>query len=172
MGRHPKSAVEKKATGNPGNRKPRMAPKATPAGKKPPLWLTDRSAKAIWKKLHAELSAVSILQNRDEYALARYCRYLAEWVKADRKLKESVYLTDSAHGKMLRIHPLFNVRKMLHADLFQLEIPFGLTPLSRHNLVAQQAAQIQHSLPLDETLPAPAPVVDEDIAGPIPQRMN
>ena len=102
MGRKPKSAAEKKATGNPGNRPIVVAPPMKPAGKKPPTWLTGTVAKAIWKKGHAELSAVSILFNRGEHAFARYCKYLADWIAVDTKLKSFAYETDSARGKMLR----------------------------------------------------------------------
>jgi phage terminase small subunit len=62
-----------------------------PAGKKPPTWLTNTVAKAIWKKGHAELSAVSILLNRGEHAFARYCKYLADWIAVDTKLKSFAY---------------------------------------------------------------------------------
>ncbi len=58
-----------------------------------------------------------------------------------RKLCEtkSVYETNTRHGKMKRIHPLFAIQERLERRLLALEDRFGLSPQARQSIMLRLA---------------------------------
>jgi P27 family predicted phage terminase small subunit len=107
-----------------------------------PHWLTDDMALKAWNQLCSDMAASSLLKRADTNILGRYCTYMAEWVTLDQKLRklgDVVYETDTKHGKMQRIHPLFLARDRTESNLVKMEDSLGLTPRARIAILAHLA---------------------------------
>jgi P27 family predicted phage terminase small subunit len=114
--------------------------------------------------MNRDMSSSNLIKKADGNAFGRYCAYMAEWVELDRKLREMgevIYETDTRHGKMQRIHPLFNARDRTESNLIKLEEQLGLTPRARIAILAHLSGQ-QPSLPGLGDEPAIAAQRDED----------
>jgi P27 family predicted phage terminase small subunit len=143
-GPKPEPAAVKIAKGNPGHR-PIGADPQIPADQAgpvaPPLWL-KKAGLAIWERLAPRLTAMKLLSAVDAEAFGRYCRNFARWEKMQRILdkEDEFYESESAHGKLKRVHPAFLVSDRLERQLLASEDRFGLNPAERQRLFAARAA--------------------------------
>lgn len=147
MARNRAPEAERAAKGSDVSHRPepkKLEDKTPPSSGIAPKWLKGAMAKAIWEQVQKDTSSIGLIKKLDGNALARYCRYMGDWVDIDRKLKalgNVVYETDTKHGKMQRIHPLFLARDRTESNLIKLEEQLGLTPRSRMAIIAHLAGQ-------------------------------
>lgn len=186
MGRRAMTAEQQEARGNPGHRPARQRTTLTAQVLTRPDWLTNEVAQQVWDKLGADEGSLYFLRQTDLNAFARYCTYMANWIEADEKLTalgSPVYETQSAHGNMLRVHPLSVVRSRLEDDLTKLESELGLNPSARLRIVQQLAARgaqgglfdkpaAAQTEATDEVSPAPPDADDMDAIGGLNSRLN
>src|SRR3979411_433277 len=122
----PKPTQLKLLQGNPGKRKlnptePKFA--GTPAC---PTWLT-KAAKAEWKRVVAELSALDMLRSVDSAALAAYCQSYARWRSAEEIVdKEGQTVNEPVLNKMGEVvgyktkrHPATTIAKDALASMLR-----------------------------------------------------
>lgn len=113
-----------------------------------PSWLTE-TGKEVWRRLAPDLRQLKFLRRTDGAAFARYCDLYADWIDVVTRLRRlaeletrpdgaMVYETDSAHGMMRRVEPLFKEKLALNKELVRLEQDFGLNPAARYSLWGQQ----------------------------------
>lgn len=146
MARNRQPEVDAVAKGSDVSHRPepkKLEDKTPPASGIAPKWLKGAMAKAIWAQIQNDASSVGLIKKLDNNSLGRYCRYMGDWVDIDRKLKalgNVVYETDTKHGKMQRIHPLFLARDRTESNLIRLEEQLGLTPRSRMSIIAHLAS--------------------------------
>lgn len=143
-GPKPEPAAVKIAKGNPGNRPIGVDPQITAdqgVPVTPPAWL-KKSGLAIWERLAPRLTAMKLLSQVDAEAFGRYCRNFARWQKMQLILdkEDEFYESESAHGKLKRVHPAFLVSDRLERQLLASEDRFGLNPAERQRLFAARAA--------------------------------
>jgi phage terminase small subunit len=110
-GRKPKPTAIKIHEGNPGKRPLNNLDNqlTDPSNDAPPRWLSDpqvsvdlesipmsQLATSVWDSLYPEMKSLSIIKERDKDHFARYCYYLALWLK----LKSFV----DTHGTIMVTH--------------------------------------------------------------------
>jgi len=157
MGRRgpkPEPAAIKQAKGNPGRRAIGADP-ATPAEAAQtdapekavvvvaaPTWLKKEGLK-IWDRLAPRLISMKLLSPIDAEPFGRYCQNFARWAKMQRILDEEgeVYESESAHGKLKRVHPAFLIGDRVERQLLAAEDRFGINPAERQRLYAARASQ-------------------------------
>ncbi len=158
----------KRAKGNPGKRALPLVADA-PGGAIRPLAKLRPAAISVWHQLAPELERLNFLRATDRQAFGRYCDTLAHYwevTTALRKAGGDTYETESLHGKMLRVHPLFLVQERLFRRLTELEDRFGLSPAARQSIMLR-LAQAQPMLPFDAKPGAPQPAASPDAQSPI-----
>lgn len=151
MGRRgpkPEPAAVKEAKGNPGHR-PIGADAAPADGASAqssgavvaPAWL-KKAGLDVWNRLAPRLVAQRLLGQVDAEAFARYCRNFARWHRMQNMLDKAkeFYESESAHGKLWRIHPAFSIAERLERNLLAAEDRFGLNPAERQRIFAARAA--------------------------------
>lgn len=109
-----------------------------------PKWLVNRVARALWAKLHEDLTSIRFLQSTDQNALARYVQYMSEWIALTDVLEKEgySYKTSSEHvEELVRPRPEFRMRKDVEACLTSLEDRLGLNPRYRFAITQMQLAQ-------------------------------
>ncbi len=188
-GRKPDPEGIQAIKGNPGRRRKAAAPAADQAkapepkssAGKMPSWLETRkrvqtaAAKrateltgTVWGFLQPELSRLNLLKATDDPALARFCRYMAEWILYTEVIDKegAYYVTKSPHVEDLRRpHPAFNARKVVEQALKELGSELGLSPAARQRLLMQLAnggfggeaprAALPGELPMPQTPQSP-----------------
>ncbi|BCJ90031.1 hypothetical protein IZ6_07660 [Terrihabitans soli] len=187
-GRKPDAPGLQEAKGNPGKRQKSKAkqaskpaePKPTPVaagGVKPPKWLRrSPAATEVWNEFAPLLTKLNLLTPLDAFPFARYCRYVVDWLAADKAVsKEGVWFnaTDTNGEKTKKRHPAFHARQELEKCLSSIEAQFGMRPDSRYKLLAEQARALgfgglfdQPAASGDNTeTPAQPDAVDEDDIG-------
>jgi P27 family predicted phage terminase small subunit len=136
--------------GNPGKRKlvdappPAAAATPAPAIASPSFLDKDPVAKAVWARFVADyLPGLPFIKPSDAQALARWCYTMAQWTDVTSRLKHKdiAYETESKHGKMLRLHPLFLAQGRLEERLLKIEDRMGLNPMARQALIKGVFAQ-------------------------------
>lgn len=135
----------------------------------PAALVSNEIATAAWRAIVPQLSRLKLMRTTDREGMVRYCLRLADWYRVraelDRPLEEGggeVYETETRHGNMRRINPLFMVRERLEKGLIEYEDRFGLNPVARQRILQAMAAS-QPALPLDAP-PAPAEGAGEPAA--------
>ncbi len=118
----------------------------------------------VWSFLQPELARLNLLKATDDPALARFCRYMAEWVLYTEVIDRegAYYTTQSPHVEDLRRpHPAFNARKVVEQALKDLGSELGLSPAARQRLLMQLASSgmggdaPRHALPGELPMDAP-----------------
>lgn len=152
--------AERAAQGNPGNR---QLPASLPADvifpdaityvPEPPEWLkgkrdSDLGAAAIlaWKTLAPILVDAKQLRDGDQISLARYCRFVAEWVECTNDIDDRGMIVSEEGGGEHR-NPSLLARAQIEKDIQSLEKSLGLTPTSRVSLQEKLMAALR-DLPL------------------------
>lgn len=146
-GRKPDGPALQAAKGNPGRRKPKppveIAPVAVGAIR-PPKWVAKSPrAVAVWNDLVPMLARLNLVTELDAYPLARYCRYLCDWVTADEAVRKegSWFDTVGTNGEPTKKrHPAFHARTELEKSLREIEEAFGARPDARYKILRDQAA--------------------------------
>ena len=165
-GRRPDSDVTREAKGAAGKRRS-TAPVDAPASASAirPLAKLTPAATAIWRSLAPDLERRNLLRDTDRQALARYCQDVTTyWTLAEELRREGVtYVTESAHGTMRRVDPRFLVQERIVTRLIAAEDRFGLSPLSRQQLLRLVAnAQGSLAFPGPGATPDAPPAVDPE----------
>ncbi len=137
-----KSAEQKEATGNPGNRplddELESAPPEVERPSTAPWFLTDRFAIRIWAEVQEGTKGMNFIHLSDTFALARYCQNMAMWIRETALIQKegSVTVKKNRHDKLQKINPRAHLTKDLELRLYRLEGQLGLTPLARQKLLA------------------------------------
>lgn len=151
-GRRPKNPEIQAARGNPGKRGKRKTIEdvleAAPLRNGAPAHLSEL-ARRFWQKVAPEMIRLNFVRDTDKPGLERYCENLAEFWSMHLKLRgrSRTYWTDSAHGKMKRIEPLFLLLHRVEKMLFDYEDRIGLNPAARQRILVGMAAQTRLPLP-------------------------
>ncbi len=178
-GRRPDPEGLQDIKGNPGKRKRPAAPVVPEASGAilKPIGKVTPAAVAVWRSLAPELERMNILRTTDRLAFSRYCQDVVTYWDIAAKLRREghTYLTETVHGKMKRINPLFLIEERLGNRLTALEDRFGLSPQTRQQLLLRLAGQ-PTQLPLALTPaaegPAPPPSGPIGILSAPPGRLN
>lgn len=154
MGRPPKySKEDREAQGNPGRRPQDVADASYEADgtpeefadtlteyPEPPDWLVSESdqsalAQQAFRSITEALVEARILRESDLPTIARYCRYLADWVDCTLEIDRIGIVVTGPKGTQR--NPAFLARQQLEKDIVAIEKELGLTARSR--LVVQRA---------------------------------
>ncbi len=115
-----------------------VAAPAAPVLAPPSFIAGDDVALEMWKRFAADyLPGLPYIKPSDSLVLARWCKAMSQWVAVSRELQHGmiVYETESKHGKMLRMHPLFQAQGRLEDRLIKIEDRLGLNPMARQALI-------------------------------------
>ncbi|GAB5501333.1 MAG: phage terminase small subunit P27 family [Pseudohongiellaceae bacterium] len=136
-GRKPKPTAQKRAEGNPGKRKLKDdEPRFDASLPDPPEPVrTDPVALGIWEQVAPELHATGVLTAVDGLALGAYCRAVARWIHAERKLQQFGAII-KGHRDKPTLSPFTREANEAVKQMQQLGSEFGLTPVSRSRIHA------------------------------------
>lgn len=188
-GRKPETDQQQAAKGAPGKRLSQSAAQAVRTKTKfaplvvgkvaPPKWLKkSRKATEVWNDLAPKLHKLNLLHELDAGPLARYCRYIVEWIAADLSVQKegTWYETVATNGESTKKrHPAWQACQDIEKMLRDLEATFGMRPDARYKIMRDQA--VAHGLgglplfgeqPAAETHQTPdaqAPAEPEDLVG-------
>jgi len=140
-----------------------------------PDYLTQPRERDLYRRVTEELGPRRLARLTDINEIARYASYLTRWV--DDKLaldgKQTWWVSESKHGKLLRRHPIFKDMLDLERVLQSLEDRLGLNPLARQNLIRGLAAMPRPLDLFDDTLEEPdgrsGEALPEQPEDPLPQ---
>jgi P27 family predicted phage terminase small subunit len=115
---------------------------AEAAAEAPRFMALSGAASEIWNELFPGLRVANRVKAQDRNALARYCSYLARWVKLSAKVDAAgeTYETESKHGKLQRINPDLNALLKIETVMLAIEDRYGLSPQSRLNILTKLAS--------------------------------
>lgn len=90
-------------------------------------------AKAEWQRITPELKRLHIVSQIDMAALAMYCQTYAQWVGAQRKLKELDIdgMVDVTPNGFRQLSAWYIVSTKAHEQMRGMLAEFGLSPLTR-----------------------------------------
>ena len=167
MGRRLKPASEQRMTGASKRRARSVELGAGVSDFPPPPWLTDREARSVWNRIAPELRRLNMLTPGDSDTFGRYCWHFAGFIRCLEQAplgKEyvDVKMTNSEE-RMPRLHPAVKARELHERHLVDIEDRFGVSPLARYRLIAQQAA---HPGAFGDLFnPKPAPTAENQVPG-------
>ncbi|MBT9370286.1 phage terminase small subunit P27 family [Rhizobium sp. CSW-27] len=152
-GRKPDTPEQQAEKGAPGKRmsqdrvkaERQKAPQPVAIGKvKPPKWLKkSRKATEVWNDLAPKLERLNLLSELDAGPLARYCRYVVEWIAADLAVQQegTWFLAKDTNGnETKKRHPAWQAVQDIEKMLRDLEATFGMRPDARYKIMRDQAA--------------------------------
>lgn len=134
---------ERRLQGNPGHRAPSQSdvpetPEPIDYVPEPPEFLngeSDISAMAVstWRALAPLLVDARALRESDLFSLARYCRYVSEWVQLTSDIDQFGFtvVNETKHGIAHAPNPAVMARQRVEQAMQTLERELGLTPASR-----------------------------------------
>lgn len=157
-GRKPDSEALVEAKGNPGKRRrAAVAVEPGPIGQIKPLSKLTPSAVAVWKAIAPDLERMNFIRATDRELFGRYCQTVVEYWEVTKALRaeQVVYWTETNHGKMKRINPLFAVQDRLAARLMPMEDRLGLSPQSRQQIMLRLSNTAAPQLPFDQPAAEP-----------------
>src|SRR6185312_10311163 len=88
------------------------------------------SAKAEWKRLTRQLSALGIVTVLDRAVMAGYCQAYGRWVEAERKLKETPAILKMPSG-YIQQNPWLTISNKQLELMHKYMCELGLSPVSR-----------------------------------------
>ena len=94
-----------------------------------PDWL-DKTAGDEWDRIVPELAKAYVITPADAIMLATYCQTYADWLQAERTVREEGQIIMNLKGEP-RINPAARYASTLLAELRRTAVEFGLTPVSR-----------------------------------------
>lgn len=100
---------------------------------KPPVWLTDVTAKNEWKRLVKELKKIEIIGNLDLNNLGAYCNAYSGYRKATKELKGAPLTVEkwTKYGPQMVPNPLIGVQSKYSDEMRRYASLCGLTIDSR-----------------------------------------
>lgn len=100
------------------------------------------AASEIWNEVYPGLRKTNLVKSQDRVILARYCDYLARWVKLSAKVDAAgeTYETQSKHGQLQRINPDLNALLRIEQSMLAIEDRVGLSPQARLNILSKLAS--------------------------------
>jgi len=115
----------------------------------PPALLTDprcAHALAVWREYAPRLARNNLLVELDRLTFAMFCVYYGEFIEATQDIRDKgkyflVKMTFS-EDTMPRANPSVAIRDKAWAVVMEMSKRFGLTPLDRYSLTAQQASAL------------------------------
>lgn len=142
-GRRPDSAAVQEAKGHPRKQRRKTVDDAVEAAPMPdgtPGHLSE-NARKFWARVAPELLRINFVRVTDRPSLERYCETLAKYWEIQLKLRgrDLVYWTESLHGKMKRIEPMFLLLQRVETMLFNYEDRLGLNPAARQRILLGMA---------------------------------
>lgn len=140
MGRHPKSAKQREAEGNPGHRPIPTPVDFTAAGSipNPPSWL-DAGAKKEYKRIVAALADLDLLKSTDVAVLSSYALAYSRWITAEKRIVEegTVILVTGSQGQSKHIkNPSLTVSSDAQKQMLKAGSLLGLNPVDRNRINA------------------------------------
>jgi P27 family predicted phage terminase small subunit len=139
-GRKPKPTKLKLVTGNPGKRRLNVdEPQPRLAAPSCPKWLSKR-AKAKWRQLAPELSALGLLTIVDGDPLAAYCQAFAELELATQTLEKEGRTIIGSSGRTVA-HPCVAQQRSAMRAVKDFAALFGLDPSSRSRLKPSESRE-------------------------------
>ena len=177
-GRKPDGPELQAAKGNPGRRKVGKVKVGKPGEIVRPTWLgKSRRALEVWNTLVPILTRLNLATELDANPLARYCRYVVEWIAADEAIRKegTWYNGKDTNGEAKKfLHPAYRAWRELEKMLSDTESAFGMNAASRFKILRDQAAALG-GLPLFDNAggqaerrdepPADAADADDDPVG-------
>lgn len=132
VGRRPKPTALKIMQGNPGKR-PLNNSEPTPTGTPTCPRHLSKEAKAEWRRISEELSAMGLLTKVDRAALAAYCEAWARWCEAERQIQKFGLVVKSPSGYPMQ-NPYVGIANTALDQMRKFLVEFGMTPSSRSRL--------------------------------------
>lgn len=132
-GRRPKPTALKKLSGNPGKRAINNA-EPKPSGIPDCPDHLDDDAKAEWRRISAELSALGLLTIIDRAALSAYCQSWSRWMKAEANIAKHGLVVKSPKSGYPIQNPFVTVANTALDSMRKFLVEFGMTPASRARL--------------------------------------
>jgi P27 family predicted phage terminase small subunit len=114
----------------------------------PPALLVDprlAPALAIWREYTPRLSRLNMFEPLDRQTFATFCVYYGEFIEAQKHILDHGYSREVktvSGDKMQRVNPNVDRRDTALKIILELSKRFGLTPLDRYALTANQAAAL------------------------------
>lgn len=183
MGRRgpvPTPTTLKLLNGNPGRRPLNdREPQFTPAGVKPPAWLTRR-AKVEWKRVAPELQAMGMLTTVDQAALASFCTAVSDVEEYTRLINREGRMvriplvkrngdpvTDAAGNVMFvsKPHPALKWLAEAHRQVRAFAAEFGFSPAQRSRVKAGPGVNEDDGVPKARVASRPRDI-DKDMPPP------
>ena len=129
-GRKPLPTAVKELRGNPGkrplnSREPRARVKAPTCPKH-----LGKTARAEWRRVVRELTAMRVLSEIDRAALAGYCVAYGRWVEAEEQVAKLGTVVKTTNGNLIQ-NPYLSIANRALIDMAKLATEFGMTPSSR-----------------------------------------
>jgi phage terminase small subunit len=142
-GRPPRPDDEKIALGNPGHRPIKQSDAAieplrgAAARVVAPDFLTGAREQEIFRRVAGEMIGRRVARKGDLTGYARWAHYVDRWIGCKEQLegKQTFFLSESRHGKLLRRHPVFKDMLDLERVIQSLEDRLGLNPVARQNIL-------------------------------------
>lgn len=131
-GRRPKPTALKTLEGNPGKR-PLNENEPRPTGVPTCPRHLNKDAKAEWKRISRELTAIGLLTRVDRAALAAYCQAWARWCEAELNVQKYGHVIKSPSGYPVQ-NPYVGIANTALDQMRKFLIEFGMTPASRSRL--------------------------------------
>jgi P27 family predicted phage terminase small subunit len=139
-GRRPKPTALKALAGNPGKRKlNKDEPKPSGTPKCPPH--LDKTAKAEWRRVSAELTTLGLLTSVDRAALAAYCAAWSRWVSAELSIQKFGTVIKSPKSGYPVQNPYVGIANTSMDQMRRFAVELGLTPASRSRLHVEADGQ-------------------------------
>jgi len=133
-GRKPIPTAIKQLNGNPGKRPlNRNEPKFGTHGVTCPKHL-DKTARAEWKRVSAELSTTGLLTTVDRAALAAYCAAWSRWVDAELNIQKFGTVIKSPKSGFPIQNPYVGIANTALDQMRKFAVEFGMTPSSRSRI--------------------------------------
>jgi P27 family predicted phage terminase small subunit len=133
VGRRPKPTALKQLQGNPGKRPLNLNEPQFGGLPKCPGHL-DKNAKAEWRRISKELSAVGLLSAADRAALSAYCAAWSRWIAAEESIQKFGTVIKSPKSGYPIQNPYVSISNTALDLMRKFLIEFGLTPASRSRI--------------------------------------
>jgi P27 family predicted phage terminase small subunit len=126
----PKPTALKKLAGNPGKRPlNENEPKPQAVHLHAPAHLTE-VARAEWRRITPELYRLGLLTVIDRSFLAGYCESWADWIEAEKHLKDEGKVLETDKGYKY-INPWVTEKNKALEKMHKFGVEFGFSPSSR-----------------------------------------
>lgn len=98
----------------------------------PPDWLNTKAHPAWWAAIDL-LTSVRIISKSDLVAVARYCKFLTEWIDLTANIDANGHTSEDRFGQM-KANPSVAMRDAVERSIRSLEKALGLDPQSHADL--------------------------------------